>query len=164
MSIYDPRQTVLVTCRGTVEIIGKPTEKDDIATVHWHSPASTSPPLYAVFISKQVLADKIIRASQAFVVNFMGIENKEEIIRASRLSAEYSHKCEEVKLTEASCSKLVDCFRVKEALAWIECEVVKIIDAGDHTCFIGRIVHEEITREGGRAFHMGGEAYTTTRD
>jgi flavin reductase (DIM6/NTAB) family NADH-FMN oxidoreductase RutF len=39
-------------------------------------------------------------------------------------------------------SEAIDCPKVAEAVAQLECEVVNLVDAGDHLLFIGKILRQ----------------------
>ena len=160
MNIYNPRQTVLVTCRGKIVSFGKEEEIDEIIPLEWHSPASSNPKRYAIFIHRDSLAAKLIRESKVWAINFMPFELAEAITLAAKHSAEMHAKWEKIKLSPIEC-EVIDCPRVREALAWLECELIQEVDCGDHVLFLGRIVFSRSERGGKRAFCIDGK-YTTT--
>jgi len=161
--IFNPRQTVLITCRGQYEVVGKIEEKDDIVPCNWHSPTSSHPPLYSIFLEKNLMAVSIIRNSGCFVVNFVPFSMVDIIKAAMRTSGEYLEKCEELGVHEAGCDKLVDSFRLKEALGWLECEVIEEKEVGDHIMFIGKVLFSHLDHDDKRPFHVDGDVFTTTR-
>ena len=163
MLIFNPRQTVLITCRGQYEVAGKTEEKDDIVPCDWHSPCSSHPPLYSVFLEKNLMAVSIIRNSGCFVVNFISYSMVDVIKSAMRTSGEFLEKCEELGVHEAGCDKLVDSFRLKEALGWLECEVVEEKEVGDHILFIGKVLFSHLDHDDKRPFHVDKDFFTTTK-
>ncbi|MBW2972921.1 flavin reductase family protein [Candidatus Woesearchaeota archaeon] len=158
--INNPRQTVLVSCRGPAKLLGVEEDINDIFPLDWHSPASYEPRMYLILVSKKAPALERIRSSQAFVVNFMPFDLIDKIIACGKEFKKDEFK--QVGLTEAKSEKLIDCPRIKEAIAWLECEVRNEIDAGDHVLFLGRVMHAEFSKETKRPFHIDGELYTTT--
>ena len=162
MLIYNPRQMVLITCRGKYKIMGKEEEKDDILPLSWHSPVSSHPPMYAIFVQNNLMAVSIIRESKAFVVNFIPYSFVDKIKQAMGLSGEYTHKCETLGLHEAECEK-IDCFKIKEALGWLECEVVEEKEYGDYVLFVARVLSSFLEREDKRPFPIEKDVFTTTR-
>jgi len=160
--INNPRQTVLVSCRGSATLMGVEEHINDIVPLDWHSPASYEPRKYIILVSKKAPALERIRSSSAFVVNFMPYELKEKIIQCGKEFKKDEFK--EVGLTEAPSVKLIDCPRIAEAIAWLECEVEQEVDAGDHVLFIGRVMHTDFIKDAKRPFHVDGEFYTTTVD
>jgi len=164
VKIFNPRQTVLITCKGQTTSLGKKEELEDIFPLDWHSPAAHEPLTYAIFVNKKILGHDLIKNSKTFVVNFMPFSKKRNIILAGKHHGEFHNKLELVGLTRQECEKLVDCFKLKEAIGFLECEVINQIDIGDHTLFLGKIVHEIILRQEKRIFHIDGLIYTTTEN
>jgi len=148
--INNPRQTVLVSCRGPAKLMGVEENINDIIPLDWHSPASYEPRKYLILVSKKAPALERIRNSGAFVVNFMPYDLVEKIIACGKEFKKDEFK--EVGLTEAKSEKLIDCPRIKEAIAWLECEVENEIDVGDHVLFIGKVMHSDVIKETKRPF------------
>jgi flavin reductase (DIM6/NTAB) family NADH-FMN oxidoreductase RutF len=143
--------------------MGSDKEKDDILPCHWHTPLSSHPPMYAIVVNKNLLASYIIRESRSFVVNFMPFSQVDKIKNVMASSPEFIDKIESLDLNEAECEKLVDCFRIKEALGWIECEVIDEKPVGDHVLFIGKVAFTHIDYDEKRPFHVHKDDFTTTR-
>jgi flavin reductase (DIM6/NTAB) family NADH-FMN oxidoreductase RutF len=139
--ITDPRQTILVTSRYK--------GKDNIITLSWHSPVSFSPELYAIIIGHSRYSNEIIKKSKVFCVNFMDIKHKKAIDFVGSNSGEGIDKFSKAHLTKQECAK-IKCPRLGEALAYLECKVVNEVEAGDHTIFIGEVIHSNINKEGKR--------------
>ena len=156
-----PRQTILVTSRAEVKQLGKKIEKDNIMAVSWHTPISSVPSLYGILISKKRFTYKLIKESQVFAVNFMSIENKEQVLECGTRSGEYIDMFEKSKLTKKECDK-IDCPYIEESLACLECSVQEEIELGDHVLFIGRILKSEKFKEGRRIFQTRDRNFTTT--
>ncbi len=163
MLLFNPRQTVLVTCRGSFTVVGKSEEKDDVVPLSWHSPISSHPPMYAIFLNKSLMAVSIIRNSGCFVVNFIPFSLLETVKSAMRTSGEYLEKCSAIGVHEINCEKLVDCFKLKEALGWLECEVVEEKEFGDSVMFVGKVLFSQLDHDEKRPFHVDGDHFTTTR-
>jgi len=159
--LTDPRQVILVTSREEMEILGKKEVKDNIITVAWHMPVSFEPFLYAISVGKTRFSCKIIQKSKAFVVNFVPFELKEQALKCGMISGEHKDKFKETKLGKEE-AKSVDCLRIKEALAYIECEAVNEVDAGDHIIFIGKVLNSGVKKEGKRLMQMDKD-FTTTK-
>lgn len=163
MLIYNPRQVALITCRGKHLVLGRETELDEILPLTWHSPASSHPPLYAIFVNKNLMGAKIIEQSRTFVVNFIPYKMAEKALHAMTVSGEFSDKIETIGLHPAPCEKLVDCFALQHAIGWLECEVIESKETGDSMLFLGKVVHSEMTADDNRPFHIEGDRFTTTR-
>lgn len=164
MPAYNPMQTVLVTCRGNVKNKFRRGDslKDNVITLDWHMPVSFEPFLYSICVGKTRFSCGVIQNSKVFVVNFVPYNLKEKVLFCGRNTGENMDKIKESGLTKEESEK-VDCFRVKEAVAWLECEVINEIDAGDHIIFIGKVISSHEKDNAPRLFHVEGDEFTTTK-
>jgi len=156
-----PIQTVIVSSRADLSIFGKQLTKDNLITVAWHMPISFGPPLYAISIGKTRFSLELIRKSKVFVVNFMPYYLREKLLVCGTKSGRLLDKFHETGLGKEEASS-IDCCKVVEAVAQLECEVVQEIEAGDHVIFVGKVLRaiEKNTSEK-RPFQQGKE-FTTT--
>lgn len=153
LEVVNPRQTVLVTCRHE--------GKDNIIALDWHMPTSFEPPLYCISVGKSRYSHDMIKASRVFAVNFMPAEAEKAVLYCGRTSGRDVDKFSATALIKQECEK-IDCPRIKQALAWLECRVVAELSTGDHTIFVGEVVHYKQNKKGRRIFHLGGDSFTTT--
>lgn len=158
-----PRQVVLVSSRSHMEVMGKEIEKDDIITVAWHMPVSSEPQLYAVSIGKTRFSCSIMQKSSSFVVNFIPYELEEKAVFCGSRSGEHIDKFKDSGLTMEEAQN-IDCGRIKEALGYMECEVINEVDAGDHIIFIGKVVNSDLKEVSKRLFQGIRKDFTTTKD
>ena len=147
--LTDPRQVILVSSREEMDIMGKKEVKDNIITIAWHMPVSFEPKLYAISVGKTRFSAELIKKSKAFVVNFVPFELKDKALLCGTKSGMHMDKFSESGLTKEEASS-VDCPRIKEALAYMECEVVNEVDAGDHIIFIGKVLNSDVKQAGKR--------------
>ena len=129
----------LISVRAPMSVLGKDAVRDGLGVVEWHMPASIVPMKYAISVRSDDNLAKMISRAGNFVINFMGEEHQGLV-----LSCE-SHDCLLVDLFSAlSISKsdadMVESPRVKEAKAFLECEVEQELESGDHVLFLGRVV------------------------
>jgi flavin reductase (DIM6/NTAB) family NADH-FMN oxidoreductase RutF len=153
--IDGPRQVILVTCRH----LGK----DNIITVAWHMPTSFNPSLYAISIGKARFSHDMIMDSGRFCINFMSADQKKGMERCGSVSGKNHDKFEHSGFVREECVK-IDCPRIRQAVGFLECELVESVDAGDHTIFIGKVLHSEEKGSGKRLYHITGDKYTTSSD
>lgn len=154
--LTDPRQVVLVSCREEMDILGKKQVKDNIITLAWHMPVSFNPNLYAISVGKTRFSCEIIKKSKAFVVNFVSDNLAKEALVCGTKSGAHIEKFKEAGLTKEEASSL-DCPRIKEASAYMECEVINEVDAGDHIIFIGRVLNSKVKKSGKRLMQKASE-------
>ncbi|MFP4112467.1 MAG: flavin reductase family protein [Candidatus Woesearchaeota archaeon] len=156
--IANPRQAVLVTCKDE----DSRDSKDNIIAVTWHSPVSFEPPLYMISIGKTRHSKEIISKSGCFTINFMSYELKDKVFFCGTHSGAHVDKFRECGFTKDN-AQTIDCPKIKEASAHIECEVVNQIDSGDHIIFIGKVNVFNQNKESERTIHLGKDKFTTTR-
>lgn len=162
--IYNPRQTILVTSRAEIDIIGKEVLKDDIITLSWHMPVSFNPAIYAIAIGKSKFSSKLIEKSKVFVVNFISKTLEKQALFCGTHSGKHMDKFNESSLTIEEAEK-IDCPKIKEALAYLECELINRVEAGDHFIFIGKVINSLEKKQGKRLFQKPtttGYKFTTT--
>ncbi|MFH1642797.1 MAG: flavin reductase family protein [Nanoarchaeota archaeon] len=155
------RQVILVSSRSHMEIMGKDIEKDDIITIAWHMPVSFDPQLYAVSIGKTRYSCGLIQKSKSFVVNFVSPDLKDQAIFCGTHSGDHIDKFKDSGLTIEEASS-IDCGRIKEALGYLECEVINEVDAGDHIIFLGKVISSDLKKTGKRLFQGTKKDFTTT--
>ncbi len=154
-SLSNPRQTVLLTVRAD--------GKDNIITLDWHTPLSFGPMMYGVCIGKTRYSLELVRKSKVFVVNFMGKEFEKEVLFCGRHSGRSFDKFKETSLEKEE-SETINCPRIRQALGYLECEVEREVETGDHIFFIAKVKKAELKRKGKRLFHMFADNFTTTED
>jgi len=161
MADVNPRQVVLVTCRGKAELLGKTSVRDNIITLAWHSPLSFEPRMYGVCIGKTRFSCRLVKESKVFAVNFISYDLKDKALYCGRNSGASVDKFDGSGLTKDEC-ETIDCCRIDEAESYMECEVVDEIDTGDHIFFVGKVLKEGGSGDRKRLFHLGANGFTST--
>ena len=139
MKLTLPPQTILlpspVLVIGTYGADGKP----NIMTAAWGGIASSKPPCISVSLREATLSYHNIKQTEAFTVNFPSEKHLQEADFVGMISGKDRDKFKETGLTPEK-SKLVNAPIVQEFPYALECKLVKQIDLGMHTMFIGEIV------------------------
>jgi len=160
--VYGPRQTILVTSRGEINLMGKKKEIDDIITLDWHMPTSFEPFLYAISIAKSRTSYQLIRQSRCFVVNFVPYDLKKEALFCGRHSGMHVDKFKDTGLRKVD-AKHIECPVIEQSCGHLECHLEAEYETGDHVIFIGRVSNSEMRSEIKRLYHIGEDEFTTTR-
>ena len=163
VTIVNPRQVVLITCRAHMEIMGKVIEKDDIQPTAWHMPVSADPFTYAIAIGKEKYAARIIEKSKCFVVNFISHESKDVVLFCAKHHGEHVNKMKTLNMNLLE-AKNIDCPFLEITVAHLECEVINEMETGDHKIFFGKVVFSNQKNEAKRLFQLDREKFTTTVD
>jgi flavin reductase (DIM6/NTAB) family NADH-FMN oxidoreductase RutF len=139
MKLSLPAQTILLPC--PVLIIGTygPDGRPNIMTAAWGGIASSKPPCISVSLREATLSYHNIKQAGAFTVNIPSEKYVKEADFAGMVSGRDRDKFKETRLTPEK-SKLVNAPIVKEFPYTLECSLVRQVDLGSHTMFIGEIV------------------------
>lgn len=154
MVITGPKQTIIISCRGTTEILGRKKEIDNLITLDWHMLTSHEPPMYAISIGKNRFSLNLLRNSGVFCVNFLDKAHKDLAINCGSTTGAHTDKFKEFEIEKDEC-KTIDCPKIKEALAHLECSIEKELETGDHIILSGKILDAEINSDGKRLINIG---------
>lgn len=139
MKLNLPAKTILlpspVLIIGTYGSDGKP----NIMNAAWGGIASSKPPCVSVSVREATLTYHNIKQTEAFTVNFPSEKFIKEADYVGLVSGKEFNKFNETKLT-AEKSIVVNAPIVKEFPYALECKLIKQIDLGTHTMFLGEIV------------------------
>jgi flavin reductase (DIM6/NTAB) family NADH-FMN oxidoreductase RutF len=139
MKLSLPAQTILLP--SPVLIIGTYSYdcKPNIMTAAWGGIASSKPPCISVSLREATLSYHNIKQTEAFTVNIPSEKYLKEADFAGMVSGKGCDKFKETSLTPEK-SKLVNAPIVKEFPYALECRLIKQVELGGHTMFIGEIV------------------------
>jgi len=105
------------------------------------SSVSLDPPLVAFFAGNSSTSWPKIKQAGAFCVNILA-EDQEGVCR--RFSSKEPDKFAGLGWSSTSSgAPLLD-----GVLAWIDCDIDSVIDAGDHVCVMGRVRELEVAHDG----------------
>ena len=75
-----------------------------------------------------------------------------------KLSGRHHDKFKETGLKIIE-SDSIDCPRVCEAVAYLECKIVKKFEFGSHVTFIGKVINSKFCKISERLFHTKGDSF-----
>ncbi len=113
-------------------------------TVSWFMPVSFDPPQIAISLDARHLSIEYLESTKNFVLNLLGDDQAKLAGRFASQSFEDKDKLDGVEVRSADSGSAI----ITDALAWFDCEVVAIHDAGDHKIFVGQVTDAGIQREG----------------
>ncbi|HEX7502963.1 MAG TPA: flavin reductase family protein [Acidobacteriota bacterium] len=139
MKVNLPPQTILLPCPvlviGTYGADGKP----NVMTAAWGGIACSEPPCVSVSLREATLTYHNIRERNAFTVNIPSEKYYKEADFVGLVSGRKVDKFKEAGLTPKK-SERVDAPLVVEFPYALECSLLRQVDIGLHTMFIGEIV------------------------
>lgn len=125
-------------------------EKPNVMTADWVMPLSFEPRLLGVSVGHKRHTNKLIKDHQEFVIAVPTIELLRDVWLAGTMSGANEDKISKLKITLVKSQK-VRVPSIKECQANLECKVIKEVEVGDHTLFVGEIVNATY----GDAFRSG---------
>jgi flavin reductase (DIM6/NTAB) family NADH-FMN oxidoreductase RutF len=134
-----PRLTVLIT---TVNKEGR----DNAAPFSFVMPVSFNPPLLSFACIPRWHTYKNVRANKEFVVNVPSKEMLQALMVCGKPFPEGISEIDKASLTRINSVK-VKPPRIKEAVAWLECKLVRDIPAGDHHILMGEVLSSQVKKE-----------------
>jgi flavin reductase (DIM6/NTAB) family NADH-FMN oxidoreductase RutF len=139
MKLSLPPQTILLP--SPVLVIGTygPDGRPNIMTAAWGGIACSKPPCISVSLREATLTYHNIKQSEAFTVNIPSEKYLKEADFVGLVSGRECDKFKETRLTPAK-SKLVNAPIVEEFPYALECRLVRQVELGLHTMFVGEIV------------------------
>lgn len=119
----------------------------DATTVAWISRVSNIPPLIMISIAPERFIHKLILESGEFNVAILGEDNEELAIYCGTNTAYEVDKFKEGNIATFKAG-VVSAPLINDALVNLECKMVEIKRAGDHTIFIGEAIAAHTMRQG----------------
>jgi flavin reductase (DIM6/NTAB) family NADH-FMN oxidoreductase RutF len=124
----------------------------------WAMQVSFNPRLVAVSLERNSTTLRNLRESGFFTVNMLGAEQRSVAVkfcqprqaskvvgRSEGASAVVYDKMDGVPYQRGA---LTDCPILDAGLAYLECQVDQLVDVGDHTLAVGRVLDGAVLREG----------------
>jgi flavin reductase (DIM6/NTAB) family NADH-FMN oxidoreductase RutF len=113
-------------------------------TASWVTQASFTPPLVVNCVRSDSKSHAMIKASGVFALSILEAGQKELAQTFFKPQRRVGNKFEEIEfyLGETGCPI------ISEALGYVECQVVGMVEKGDHTVFVGEVIASGIHREG----------------
>lgn len=139
MKISLPAQTILLP--SPVLIIGTygSDDRPNMMNAAWGGIACSNPPCISVSLREATLSYHSIKHSKAFTVNIPSEKYLKEADFVGMVSGRDCDKFKETCLTPEK-SKLVNAPIIKEFPYALECKLVRQIELGSHTMFVGEIM------------------------
>ena len=113
-------------------------------TVSWLSQVSFAPPQIMIAIDNHHFSIDFLRSTKNFAVNLLRDGQKEVAAHFARPSDSSRGKLDGLATEEAASGAAV----LKEALAYLDCELVASHACGDHTLFIGTVLQGALLNDG----------------
>lgn len=119
-------------------------KNENIATMSWVSAVSTEPPLLSVAVSPKRYSHQLILNAQEFAILVLSNLQNELATLAGTISGQKKDKwtLPQFQLLRKP-PNIIKSPVLKNCRAVLECKLVQHVNSGDHSLFIGEIVHSE---------------------
>ena len=116
----------------------------NIFTANWLTQVSFDPPLLAVSIENASKSLPMILRSRKFTVNVLRSGGRELAGKLGKSAMQHPHKLDGIEFDIGTNG----CPILHEALAWVACNVLHTVEAGDSTLVVGEVVDVGMLGEG----------------
>lgn len=113
-------------------------------TVSSFASLSLDPPLVLVSLERTTRTHQMVTESETFAVAILAADQRELSDRFAGLTPDDMDRFEDVDYTAAASGSPIP----EGCLAFMECRVTAIHDAGTHSVFIGEVLTGEVLRDG----------------
>jgi flavin reductase (DIM6/NTAB) family NADH-FMN oxidoreductase RutF len=115
-------------------------EQSNIITLAWQTPLSIKPRLLGISVGFRRHSHDMILNAGEFVINVPGKKLLQEVHGCGTVSGRKTNKFEKYDLHKEP-SKKVHSPGIQECLGIIECKLTNHFTTGDHTFFVGEVLH-----------------------
>ncbi|MEJ2634585.1 MAG: flavin reductase family protein [Calditrichia bacterium] len=123
-------------------------DKENLATMAWISVVSSNPPLLMVAVNPKRYSHELVSKAGEFAIIVLSDQQKELSTLAGTISGRKQNKWEmEEFIHLRKAPVMIGSPLLKESRANFECKLVNQVTAGDHTLFIGEVVHMEFNED-----------------
>jgi flavin reductase (DIM6/NTAB) family NADH-FMN oxidoreductase RutF len=112
-------------------------------TISWMSQVSFNPPMLMVSVDKLHYSVDLLRSTKNFCVNLLGEDQLPLAGRFAKQATTGEDKLADVAQRTAESGAAI----LTEAVAYFDCEVASIVEAGDHLVVIGQIEDAAMLRD-----------------
>ena len=116
---------------------------DNALTVSWATPASFDPPRFLVALDRLHYSLDFLRSTRNFALNVLR-EGQEKLAgQFARQAMSDEQKLAAVATREGTTGAAI----LADAVAWFDCEVVSLLECGDHVLVIGDVIDAGVQGE-----------------
>jgi flavin reductase (DIM6/NTAB) family NADH-FMN oxidoreductase RutF len=116
---------------------------ENALTVSWATPASFAPPMFLVALDRLHYSMDFVKSTKNFAVNLLA-EGQERLAgQFARQAMEGEDKFAGVARREGETGAPI----LTDAVAYFDCEVTNVVEAGDHFLLLGRVVDAGVLRD-----------------
>jgi flavin reductase (DIM6/NTAB) family NADH-FMN oxidoreductase RutF len=112
-------------------------------TISWMSQVSFNPPMLMVVVDKLHYSLDLLRSTKNFCVNLLGEDQTALAGRFAKQATTDQDKLADVDQRPADSGAAI----LTDAVAYFDCEVTNMVEAGDHMLVIGRVEDAAVLKD-----------------
>jgi flavin reductase (DIM6/NTAB) family NADH-FMN oxidoreductase RutF len=113
-------------------------------TVSWVAPVSFDPPQFMIALDRHHYSVDFLQSTKNFAINILGEDQQRIAGHFARQSMQSEDKLKPVPTHEATTGAAI----LSDSLAYFDCELTALYEAGDHLLVIGAVVDAGVLHEG----------------
>ena len=114
-------------------------EKPNVMTCAWATPVSEEPPIVIICVAKEAYTAELIKQTKEFVINIPTKKLLRELWICGKISGRDTDKFKKAGLRTRKAKK-VKAPVIGACIGYIECRLMKAVEAGECYAFFGRVV------------------------
>jgi flavin reductase (DIM6/NTAB) family NADH-FMN oxidoreductase RutF len=122
------------------------------------SSVSLEPPLILICVGKAAFTHDLLLETGTFGVNILSAAQLELGKRFAEKHGDYIDRFSDLDIVTGSTESPL----LTNAVAWLECRTTQIVDAGDHTIFVGEVIDSKVN--GGEPLLYANRMWGTFRE
>lgn len=139
------KQTLLRMVPYGVFVVGvKSGDNVNAFLVSWLCQCSFDPPMVMMGVRKDSLSHQMIQSGRAFVINFLGKNQKDLAEKFLKPTRQVGDKLNDVAFHPGENGAPI----LDEAMGYLECNVTEIAQGGDHSVVIAEVTDARVQAEG----------------
>jgi flavin reductase (DIM6/NTAB) family NADH-FMN oxidoreductase RutF len=128
--------SVVTTGRGGAKV-------ENGLTVSWLSQVSFDPPMLMIAVDRLHYSVDLLRSTKTFCVNLLGEDQLTLASRFAKRATTADDKLADVAQRPSDSGAAI----LTDSVAYFDCEVTSMVEAGDHLLVLGRIEDAAVLRE-----------------
>lgn len=120
--------------------------RDTITPIAWIMPLSGEPPLLAMALKETRFGYELLKKSGDFAINVPSFEQAEQVWTCGKTTGRERDKFALAGFTREK-GETIKSPIIKEAVAWLECQLFQDLPFGDHRLIVGKILKAKVKEE-----------------
>ena len=127
------------SCHPQPRLVAMLSVEDNLMPLSWHMPLSKEPFIYAVSMRSSNFSHELMMKNREFALNFLDFKYAEKHRKMGDVHGFECNKFVESGLTQKD-AKIIKATLIEESYMIYECQIIDVLNYGDHDMFVARVV------------------------